>query len=227
MSPLAAAALAGPLVLSCRPVVCAPATDVPARSRTGASWCPACKSSGRRSSAALGHRLVRQTRTVTSCWSVMRKIPSYAGASPTSCPTRSPGRARLHTTVATPGSSRSRCAPPGAAAAEQPGAVGSCSWLASTAGACRCACPKPRRCHATRRYSLIVSGVISSRRPRRRVIRRNTNRKHMIGDHHGPDGRESNPAGQSRGRHSRHAPAVTARPAPGARARAAPGDLGS
>lgn len=35
--------------------------------------------------------------TVTSCWSVTRKIPSCAGASPTSGPTRSPGRARLHT----------------------------------------------------------------------------------------------------------------------------------
>ena len=64
-------------------------------------------------------RFVGRPPTVTSCWSATRKIPSYAGASPTSGRTRSPGRARLHTTVAAPGSSRSRCAPPGAAAAEQ------------------------------------------------------------------------------------------------------------
>ena len=44
--------------------------------------------------------------------------------------TRSPGRARLHTTVAAPGSSRSKCAPPGAAAAEQPGAIAQ-AWRSS------------------------------------------------------------------------------------------------
>src|SRR6185437_2744498 len=46
--------------------------------------------------------------TVTSCWPATKKIPGYAGASPTSGPTRSPGRPKLHTTVAAPGSSRSR-----------------------------------------------------------------------------------------------------------------------
>jgi len=47
--------------------------------------------------------------------------------------TRSPGRARLHTTVAAPGSSRSRCAPPGAAAAEQRAAVGQAAARAASA----------------------------------------------------------------------------------------------
>jgi hypothetical protein len=42
-----------------------------------------------------------------------------------------------------------------------------------------------------------------------RVIRRKTNRRHMIGDHHGRDGWESNSAGQSRGRDSRHAQIFT------------------
>ncbi len=71
---------------------------------------------------------------VTSCWSATRKIPSYTGASPTSGPTHSPGWAWLHTTAAAPGSSRSRCTPPAAAAAEQPGAAGSCRSLVPHGG---------------------------------------------------------------------------------------------
>ena len=38
-----------------------------------------------------------------------------------------------------------------------------------------------------------------------RAIRRNTNRRHMMGDHHGRTARESKPAGQSHGRDFRHA----------------------
>jgi hypothetical protein len=38
-----------------------------------------------------------------------------------------------------------------------------------------------------------------------RVIRRKRNRRHMIGDHHGRNGQESNPAGHSHGWDSRHA----------------------
>ena len=70
-----------------------------------------------------------------------------------------------------------------------------------------------RRCRTAswwRRIKISAVFHASSRRDSRshaatRVIRRNTNRRHMIGDHHGRSGRESNSAGQSRGRDSRHA----------------------
>ena len=79
-----------------------------------------------------------------------------------------------------------------------------------------------RRCRTAswwRRIKISAVFHASSRRDSRspgatRVIRRNTNRRHMIGDHHGRCA-ASNSAGQRGGRDSRHAQAVAVEPGQG------------